>query len=112
MKLYATITNERATGNKEKIKKEGLGSNEHLEIELTYGNSLLGRVIMRIEEVNNKFDIYFYPVQSQTVKKGRVLLHEQAKKQNGECTKCKNIHAEKCVHGILWHDLCEKCIPF
>lgn len=39
MKLYATITNSKG-------KKEGKGDDKWLEIELTYKNNLIGRIIL------------------------------------------------------------------
>ncbi|MCC6691371.1 MAG: hypothetical protein IT235_07540 [Bacteroidia bacterium] len=78
MKLYATLTNSKG-------KKEGIGDNEWIEIELSFGNLLIGRVIMRYEEVNNNsFAAYFYPITSNIGKSGRILLHEARQKQQGE----------------------------
>ena len=87
MKLYATVTSDRAS--------KGQGGNSRLEIELTIDpveRKEVGRVIM--DYTDNIYSIYYYPIntncQDQKLNSGRVLLYQQ--------TKGKKPKTEKVVH--------------
>lgn len=93
MKLYATITSERAT--------KGQGGNKLIEITLIIDpvkRKEVGRVIMRYgdkgEGEHEGYTIFYYPITSnceeQKIKNGRILLYqEKGEKQKGEkCLNC------------------------
>ena len=90
MKLYATVTSERAS--------KGQGGNKQIVIDLNIEKETVGRVVMKHEE-DNGYTIYYYPITETTGKGGRVLLHKEetkGKKQKGEhdgnhpnCEPCK-----------------------
>lgn len=90
MKLYATITNEKG-------KKEGIGSNEYLDIDIRAGNKLIAMFTLKEDENGDitLFDEDDEPVtQSYTIKgksqKGE-CLHKNTFNYMGKihCTKCK-----------------------
>ena len=69
MKLYSTITSRKG-------KRLGIGDNQEIITELSFKNKLIGRVVMKDDEVN-PFEIYFYPITENTGKGGRILLHKE-----------------------------------
>ena len=70
MKLHATIKNEKYT-------TASKGGNLSLSINLKIGNKEVGNLVMRNEEVNDKIEIYYYPITATTGRIGKTLLHRQ-----------------------------------
>lgn len=98
MKLYATVSSERAT--------KGQGGHKKVEILLQVDPKLrkeIGRLVMTCEE--DVYTVYYYPInancEEQDVNSGRVLLYKtKGEKQKGE----------KCEHGYNRKD-CLICTP-
>lgn len=68
MKLYATVTSERAS--------KGQGGNKQVTIELAfecYGRQPFGRIVMTHND--GDYEAYFYPIGDVTNTGGRILLH-------------------------------------
>ena len=81
MKLYATVTSERAT--------KGQGGHKQVEILLQIDPKLrleVGRLVMTCED--DKYKIYYYPINEnctdQVYKSGRILLYETMGDKKGE----------------------------
>jgi hypothetical protein len=104
MKLYATVTSERASkgqGGKKldiyihdetkrigQIKVLPLADGSGNIISATIGTFYTGPIVVPVDTKGNK--------------------------QKGECTVagCDKNHKPTCTHGVPWHDICEPCIPF
>lgn len=78
----------------EKGKAKSISGNSEIVIDLNYKNTTFGRLSLKLEEVNNKYFVYFYPITEVTGRGGRVLLHEEeiskGNKQKDKCYKCKS----------------------
>jgi len=90
MKLYATVTSERAS--------KGQGGNKRVEITLLIHpieRKEIGRLIMKCED--DVYTVYYYPIntncEEQELNSGRMLLYEtKGEKQKGEETHSEYIH--------------------
>ena len=105
MKLYATVTSERAT--------KGQGGNNFLRIELTIGDGLNPKDIGAIELVNvgdERYQLRYYP----TTKHDGVLLTngnfpqiEKGKRQKGNNNCYAQVGEEFCGKATKGGDYCE-----
>lgn len=107
MKLYATVTSERAS--------KGQGGSKNVEILLQIDPKLrteIGRVVMNCE--GDSYKVYYYPINEncadQTINSGRVLLYETKDKKRhpgprAECSShlCnKKGEKQKGEHAHVW----------
>jgi len=111
MKLYATVTSERA--------RKGQGGNEYIEINITADRKSLLEIsvsekskewVIEVWDRNNKNHSFSIPTEN-AIQENMAKL-AKGKKQKGECVECKKVHKPKCPHGVDWHEVCSPCIPF
>lgn len=81
--------NIKASSETGKIKS--VSGNKFIEINVNVGNTHIGRIRLEDDGVN-PFRAYYYPITANTGRGGRILLHEESKKQQGgtDCGTCNN----------------------
>lgn len=110
MKLYANLTNSKG-------KKEGIGDNTRILIELTYGNKILGKIgLYVIRDYPSGEELGYRIVWDDEVNPiigGQIVKEEERQKQQG-ATKCdfceskKDISTETTAAGTKIN-ICAKC---
>lgn len=103
MKLYATVTSERAT--------KGQGGNREIVVNLKIDpvtRKEIGNLVMRCED--NTYTVCYYPINEncteQKINSGRILLYQTKKGEKQKGALCGFCYTQKANVGDT---LCEKC---